>query len=182
MSWESRVAAAKMDPDTMTKACMELVDANGDGQLSKDELKVTPGLLSALIDLDENEDDQLSEEEIFKRFELYVNSRVGLQSIDCRVTLNGTPMRDAHVELVPEPYMADFIESAAGDVINGNTGAVEISTDPELPGVRPGFYRVEITSPTVKIATKYNEETIYGIEVAPVQKQNARSIFNVKKR
>jgi len=171
-----------MDPETMTKACMDLVDKDGDGQLTKEELKVTPGMLSALVDLDRDKDNQLSREEVFQRFELYVNSRVGLQGVACSVTLNGQPLRDAHVDLVPEPYMAEFIEPAAGDVINPNTGAVEISTNPELPGVRPGFYRVEITSPTVEIAAKYNEDTIYGIEVAPVQKENASSHFKVKKR
>lgn len=168
----------------MTQSCMDLVDADQDGYLTNEELKVSPGLRSALVDLDEDQDKQLSRAEVFARFEMYVNSRVGLQSIDCTVTMNGRPLKDAHVDLIPEPYMADFIEPAAGDVINQYTGAVEISTDPELPGVRPGFYRVVITSPTVEIAAKYNDETIYGIEVAPIQKQDGAnaSHFKVKKK
>jgi hypothetical protein len=182
LSRESRVPAAKMDPETMTQKCMDLVDADSDGLLTKAELKVTPGLLSALVDLDEDKDKQLSRDEIFKRFELYVTSRVGLQGVDCSVTINGRPLRDAHVDLIPEAYMAEFIEPAAGDVINENTGAVEISTHADLPGVRPGIYRVEITSPSVDIASKFNKETIYGMEVAPIQKENESHQFRVKKR
>ena len=122
MFGEARVKAAKMDPEAMTKACLDLVDTDGDGQLTKSELKVVPGLLSALEDLDGNDDKKLSRDELLERFQLYVTSRVGLQSIDCTVTIHGRPLPDAHVDLIPEPYMADFIEPAAGDVINPNTG------------------------------------------------------------
>ena len=34
-------------------------------------------------------------------------------------------------------------------------------------GVRAGMYRVEITSPSIKIGKKYNEETTLGVEVSP---------------
>ena len=78
--------------------------------------------------------------------------------------------------------MADGLEQAAGEVINVNTGYAEISTDPELPGVRPGIYRVEITSPSVEISPKYNTETIYGIEVAPVQQERPTRHFDVRRR
>jgi hypothetical protein len=179
---ESRVVAPVMDPVAMTEQCFELVDADKDGQLTKRELKATPGLLSALVDLDVNKDDQLSREEILSRFQLYVDSQVGLQGFNCTVTMNGRPLRDGHVELIPEPFMAEFIEPAAGDVINTSTGMAEVSTDPELPGVRPGIYRVEITSPTVEISPRYNTETIYGVEVAPVQQEAPNRNFPVKRR
>lgn len=179
---ESRVVAPDMDPEAMTQKCMELNDADADGFLTKTELKASPGLASALIDLDEDKDQKLSRDEIHKRFDLYVESRVGLQGLHCTITMNGRPLADAQVKLVPEPYMADYIEPAAGEVINVNTGYAEISTDPELPGVRPGIYRVEITSPSVEISPKYNKETIYGIEVAPIQQERPTRHFDVKRR
>ena len=181
-SRESRVAAPFMDAEAMTQQCMELVDADDDGFLTATELKVTPGLLSALVDLDEDKDRKLSRDEIFNRFMLYVDSRVGLQGLSCTVTLNGQPLRDGQIKLVPEPFMAEYIEPAAGEVINVDTGYAEISTGPELPGVQPGIYRVEITSPSVDISPNYNEQTIYGIEVAPIQQENPRRHFNVKRR
>ena len=76
----------------------------------------------------------------------------------------------------------DDIEPATGEVINADTGFAEISTDPELPGVQPGIYRVEITSPSVDISPNYNENTVYGIEVAPIQQESPRRHFNVKRR
>jgi hypothetical protein len=171
-----------MDPEAMTQKCLELVDTDGDELLTKSELKVTPGLLSALVDLDKDKDGKLSRVELLDRFKFYVESRVGLQGLNCTVTMNGRPLHDAHIDLVPEPFMIDYIEPAQGDVINANTGYVELSTDPELPGVRPGIYRVEITSPSVEIAAKYNTETIYGIEVAPIQQESPSRQFNVKRR
>ena len=154
----------------MTASCMELVDSDKDGMLTKTELKVTPGLLSAAGDLDENSDGKLSRDEIFTRFELYIQSKVGLQGFSCKIQrANGDPIEDAQIKLVPEPFMADYIETAEGEVIDENTGFAELTSDPEVPGtVRVGMYRVEITSPTIKIPSKYNEKTTLGVEVAPV--------------
>ena len=40
--------------------------------------------------------------------------------------------------------------------------------------------RIEVER--LDIAAKYNEQTIYGIEVAPIQQENPTRQFNVKRR
>jgi hypothetical protein len=82
---------------------------------------------------------------------------------------NGRPLQDGHVRLIPEPFLEGIIEAAEGDVVDDRTGMAEVSTpnDDDLFGVRCGMYRVEITSPSVKIGKKYNEETILGVEISP---------------
>jgi hypothetical protein len=48
-------------------------------------------------------------------------------------------------------------------------GQVQVITEGEdNPGAPIGMFRVEITSPDVKIPAKYNTETTLGVEVSPV--------------
>ena len=60
------------------------------------------------------------------------------------------------------------MEAAKGEIVDDMTGlaAFDIPGD-DFGGVRPGMYRIAITSPDVKIPAKYNDETTLGIEVSP---------------
>jgi len=164
------VAAPDWDVDDITDKAMAQCDQDGDGLLTSTELKSAPGLAYAARQLDKNEDEMVSRDEVRQRFQDYLDSKVGIQGFNCFVLMkNGRPLHDGHVRLVPEPFLEGIIEVAEGDVVDKRTGAAEITTvnDEGLFGVRSGMYRVEITSPSTKIGKKFNEETLLGVEISP---------------
>jgi hypothetical protein len=162
-----RVGAPEWDPEKITDDCLALVDSDKNGSVSASELKLAPGLQYCAKQLDTNGDNQLSRDEILERFKLYVETKVGLKGYGCRVRLNGQPADGVEVRLVPEPFLADYIEPATGQASEGNVSIT--SPNPEgLPFARIGMYRVEITSPHVKIPAKFNTETTLGVEISPV--------------
>lgn len=166
----SRVAAPEWDAEGITDKAMEQCDEDKDGLLTKTELKNAPGLAYALRQLDTDGDKKLSRDEVQQRFQDYLDSKVGVQGFTCYVQLkNGQPLHDGHIKLIPEAFLEGVIEAAEGDVIDDRTGMAEVTTpnDEGLFGVRSGMYRVEITSPSMKIGKKYNEETTLGVEISP---------------
>lgn len=168
----SRVEAPQMDPEAISTACMEQCDKDGDGFISSKEAKEhAPGLAYAFRQLDvDPEDKKLSKEEVRQRFQDYVDSKMGVKGFNCFVvTRSGRALADGHVRLVPEDFMLGTVEAGEGDVVDDVTGMAEVAypNDEGLFGMRAGMYRVEITSPTVKIGAKYNEQTTLGVEVSP---------------
>jgi hypothetical protein len=154
------------DPPNVADSAMELFDSNGDGLLSGDELAKSPGLLAGLDVIDTDDDQNVSAAEIIARFELYEQRKLGLRGREFRVTYKGRPLADAAVRLVPEPFLEGIIEPATGitrpdGIVNPNAGV------DGLPGLRPGYYRIEVTSDKVNLPAKYNTETILGAEVSP---------------
>lgn len=166
---KGRVEAPELDPESMAQGAMDLCDSNSDGLIDKTEVKQSPALDFALDDIDGDGDGKISHAELLERFTIYKETAVGLQSITMHVVQrNGDGLMGATVRLVPEPFMPDSIEEATGSVIDPGNGLVEIMTLPPDPGVRVGMYRVEVTSDNVKVPSKYNTDTKWGIEVPPI--------------
>lgn len=160
------VSLPDWDPSGISETVMELFDSDGNGLLSGDELKKSPGLLAGLDIIDTDDDQKISAAEIVARFELYEQQKLGLRDRKFRVTYNGKPLADANVKLVPEPFLEDVIEPATG--VTGPDGNVQPSSGVDgLRGMRPGYYRIEVTSDKVKLPAKYNTETVLGAEVSP---------------
>lgn len=165
------VGAPELDAPKMTDDAMALCDADGDGFITSTEVKASPALKFAMDDIDLDGDGKLSRDELKERFDIYVTTATGLKSVSLfvrRGSKNGDGLVGATVRLVPEPFMADYIEEAEGEVIDPSNGMVEIMTLPPNPGVRVGMYRVEIESDDMKVKAKYNTETTLGIEVPPI--------------
>ena len=170
-SSKGRVEAPELNADAMADSAMDLCDSDGDGFISSSEIKASPALKFAKEDIDTDGDGKLSRDELLERFNIYVDTSVGLQGITLNVrkgSVNGDGLMGATVRLVPEPFMADYIEEAEGKVIDPSNGLVEIMTLPPDPGVRVGMYTVKIESDDFKIASKYNEKSTLGIEVPPI--------------
>jgi hypothetical protein len=169
------VSVPKFDPEKIADEAMKLCDSNGDGFLDKNELKTAPGLEFASKALDENKDKKLSREEVLQRFKDLVEAGSGMVGFTCFVLRgDGTPLEDAMIKLIPEPFLAEYIPEAEGQTVDYRNGAVNVTTpnSESASGVRPGMYRVEIRSNTLKIPAKYNDKSVLGVEVIPFTDPN----------
>ena len=156
------------------KLAMEQYDKNGDGKVAGDELDKAPGLKAALKTLDTNGDGAVSADEVEARVNAWIDMKVGMILLRCRVTLDGDPLTGAKVVFEPESFLGDEIKAASGETnIYGDVGAVippEERTDPTLPGgAHIGLYKVRISkivNGNETIPARYNTETILGQEVS----------------
>ena len=163
----SRIEAPEWDVDAITAACMQQADEDQDGSITKTEAKANaPSLAYALQELDTDQDKSLSEDEVRARFQDLANAKTGVQGFGAKFLYKGRPF-PGEIRLVPEPFLAGVIEEAEGvpDEFTGDTN-FDIPGD-EFYGVRPGMYRIEVTSDKAKIPAKYNTETTLGISVSP---------------
>jgi hypothetical protein len=165
----SRVDAPSWDPDGFADAIMTKLDANTDGSVDAKELKGAPGLEWGARYVDADKNQLLSREELVARFQMYKDMRLGLGSKQIQLSYRGRPLGGAKIRLVPEFFLAEVVEPATGEA--PPDGIVSPVTEgAEVPGVRPGFYRVVVESPNVKIPAKYTsaESTSLGLEISPV--------------
>jgi hypothetical protein len=166
-SGPSRVYPQGIASNAAQKA-MELYDTNKDGVLDAAELEKAPGLKAALKEVDKNGDGKISADEINARIEAWKQSKVGRLSMECSVLHNGQPLAGATVKFVPESFLGSELKEGSGATdANGFARiSMAISGPDDLPGMSPGFYRVEITKSGENIPAKYNTETVLGQEVA----------------
>jgi hypothetical protein len=110
----------------------------------------------------------VSATQIVARIKMWQKSKLGRMSLRCSVMQDGQPLAGANVKFVPERFLGDNMPEASGKTDeNGNAMlSVPPETPTDLPGVPPGFYRVEITKPGVDIPPQYNTKTVLGQEVA----------------
>jgi hypothetical protein len=162
-------APPSLDPPQAASQALADYDTNKDGALDAKELEKCPGLQGALKKIDKNNDGRLSADEIAERLQLF--QRVGLlTSARVEVTLDGAPLGQAKVTLVPEKFMGAAFKSATGVTdVNGNA---PLQVEGAYKGLVPmGYYRVEVSKKDgagqEAIPARYNTQTILGQEVAP---------------
>jgi hypothetical protein len=174
-----------IDPAAAAREALAAYDADGDGTLSREELKKCPGLLSSLSRFDANGDGRISAEEIAARIRTWQGHKVGLMRFSCKVTAGGRPLAGATVRLVGEKFLGDALKPASG--LTQANGVANVTVSPEdlpadcqgLSGVFPGVYRVEVTHPSRTIPAKYNTQTVLGQEVALDTAGSAGVVFDV---
>jgi hypothetical protein len=165
-----RVYPPAIDAKKAGTKAIELFDKNKDGKLSGDELDKCPGLKAAMAQVDPDGKGEVTADMITARIVAWQNTKLGRMSLRCSVMHNGEPLPGANVKFVPEPFLGldqkKYTATGKTDD-NGNAMLSLPSLGPaELPGVPPGFYRVEVTKEKMKIPAKYNKETTLGQEVA----------------
>jgi hypothetical protein len=175
----SRIQSPSFSGSSAAKKALEAFDKNGDGLLDDAELAASPGLLVAKSAIDTNRDGKLSADEIAARVNSYRSSGIGLMSIVCSVTRDGQPLSGATVRFVPEPFLADVIQSAEGKT--ERDGSVELRADGmALPGIQLGLYRVEVSLRNSKgsetIPEKYNSRTTLGQEISGDMRETVANI------
>ena len=166
----SRIHPPAIDASAAGRLAIEQYDTDGDGLIKNAELNKAPALKAAIDNLDTNEDGGVSAEEIAARVEAWQESKTGKMALSCTVTYRGRPLQGATVKFVPEKFLGDEIQTAAGETDEFGRAALSVPPDPDVPGdvrgVQCGLYRVEITKQDTKIPAMYNTETILGQEVA----------------
>jgi hypothetical protein len=160
----SRIDAPSWDPSGFADEVMEKLDTNGNRQIDDGELAAAPGLEFGAKFIDSNSDGQLSHEELVKRFQFYVDRRIGLTNKSMQLIYKGRPLARAEVRLVPEFFLTELLEPATGTTDDSGTVLPNIpSNDLRTPLMRPGYYRVEVA----KLPAEFNAATTVGVELSP---------------
>jgi hypothetical protein len=151
-----------------------MYDKDGDGALAGSELDAVPGIKKNLSRYDSNGDSRVSRDEIAERLNNWSKQQLAIMGCSYVVTLDGQPLADAEITLVPEPYLGPNVKPASG-VTAPNSIARMSHADEDLPksangrpiaGVKGGTYKVQVTHPARKIPAKYNTATELGEEIA----------------
>ncbi|MCA9189799.1 MAG: hypothetical protein R3E01_15355 [Pirellulaceae bacterium] len=177
----SRVSAPEWDPQVLTTKAFELYDKNSDGKLDKKELEASPGINNALGRIDDDRDGAVSQGELTKRFELYAELKQGLRGQSFRITLDGRPLSDANVRLVPEPFLEGLVDEASGVTLSDGVVTPQTDLDGEkFPAIRNGFYRVEVESPLIKTDRQKKSAAALGFEMSPVTERDVPAVYELR--
>ena len=158
----------------VTERAMNHLDDDGDGKLSKAELKECPGLFRSRKLIDQDNDNAISSTELQARLQAYLDEQLAIVDRPIHIQRGGRQLTGATVELLPEGFMADIIEPASGTTDERGIVRPSIELDEEIRGVgtrgyRSGVYRVKVSkkdsSGKELLPKKYNKETTLGIEV-----------------
>ena len=167
-----RADVPDVSPSAAAAAAVEQYDADGNGELSHDELAACPGILSVVAKYDKDNDGQVTADEIAARIQYWRDAKVAILSLPCIVTLDGAPLAGAEMKFVPERYLGESVLPASGTTDERGYAEVAIAAD-ALPadmkgihGVHCGTYKIQITHPTQQIPAKYNTATVLGHETS----------------
>ena len=167
-----RIMPPAIDAKEAGKKALTQYDLDGDGAVGAQELDKAPALKAAVKNLDRNDDGKITAEEITARIKAWQDSKVGLMSLVCLVTLDGKPVEGAKVTLAPERFLGTEIKPATG--VSDENGianlTIPIAPDSDLPsGMACGLYRVQVSwqkEGKELIPARYNTQTTLGREVA----------------
>jgi hypothetical protein len=180
-SRSSRVAMPDVDPRSAAAAAIKSYDKDGDGRLNESELVSCPAINSARAHFDTDGDRQVSEQEIAQRLAQIYSAGVGVMEVRCTVMRGGRPLSGATVRFVPEPFLSQWIQPAAGTT--DSSGAVTPTVAAEqLPDslrnvslMQAGLYRVEIEHPSIVSAAAKP----LGFEADPTSREGNIAQFNL---
>jgi len=167
-----RIVPPGISASAAGKGAMAEYDTDGDGAVAGDELEKAPSLKAALGNLDSNQDGRVTADEVQARVEAWQESRIGIMSLGCRVTLDGNPLTGANVTFEPEKFLGDEVHAASGTTDQSGSAYLTIAEehrqDPAIAGAQCGLYKVRITAGGGEqmIPAQYNTKTTLGAEVA----------------
>ena len=153
---------------------MAWLDSNADGALDAAECEPCPAIREAFAKIDSDGDDRIARAELTARIDSWSASGTALLAAPIRVLLDGRPLADAKVTLVPEAFLGDAIKPSSG--VTDRTGVVRPSVakehlpDARLSGAHFGFYKVTVSKfsgGSDRIPAKYNAQTTLGLELSP---------------
>jgi len=182
---EEPVPPVQIAPGAAGSAAVELLDKDGDAQLSQSEIQQAPSIAASIKYIDANNDGQVAADEISARIQSWKETQIGLMSLNCQVQLDGKPLKDANVRLEPERFLIDDLLHAEGRTNASGVAVLRMidadgnpHSDPGM--VRPGFYKVRITHDRYRLPARYNTATTLGVEVAPDRPASAIAAFALR--
>lgn len=166
-----RIPSPVVDAAAAGEEALGKYDANKDGAISGEELDKAPALKAASRRIDANTDGKITASEVTARIRQWQATKLGLTMVQCVVRMDGKPLADARVTLVPEEFLGPNVQQATGTTdANGNASlSIAHPPRPRLAGVAPGFYRVEISKQangSETVPAQYNTATTLGLEIA----------------
>ena len=174
--YRSPACAWRIDPVAAAQKAIEMYDTNHDGKISGEELDQCPPLKDAIDRIDRTGVKEVTAENLAVRIRVWQASPLAntLIWMGCTVTRNGKPLEGAIVKFVPEKFLGDFLQTAAGLAPSDAKGRVSVTipipadedSGDHLGGETIGLFRIEVTKPGEDIPAKYNTETILGSEFA----------------
>ena len=165
-----------LDPDGVGAAAVLQYDTNGNGQIEPAELASSPGLSDAVEHTDEDGDGNLTAEEIANRIRFHDLRKVRVMPVRYQVTLDGEPLADAKLTLVPERFYGGSLPGASGTTDAEGFVKPTVAFDEKLrsdelgplTGVHPGVYHIEVSKKDASgaelVPAKYNTATQLGLE------------------
>lgn len=165
-----RLSAPDVNAGSAAAKAVEEFDKNGDGVLQKDELQACPALADASGAYDADRNGDLTLDEVKEGINRWAATRTGAMMLPFRITLDGRPVADADVKLVPVSFLADSIKPNVGKADSSGSGMLGLAPEdrpsnaPSTPLATPGLYRVEITDPSGTVPAQFNTESTLGIE------------------
>lgn len=179
-----RLAPPEVKPAESAQAALVALDKNQDQRISREECAASPPLLAAFERYDKNPTDkQLTADEIAARLQAMLDTRLGQMPCYCEVVLDGSPLVEANVRLVPDPMLGDALSVAEGQTDDRGVAQPQLlNAEPGTPGINFGLYRVEITHPQKKIPERYNTATTLGMEISPTERDTDHARFELKSK
>jgi hypothetical protein len=170
----SAIKPPRISGTDAAEAALGEFDKNGDGVIGSEELELAPGLRAGLAAFDTNGDKLIDGNEIKSRVAAWRDSKVGLITIRCDVTLNDMPLEGAQVIFDPAKFLGDQVQAAVGTTDRFGTAYMSIPKSkrpaPDAPaGVQFGLYYVrvsKIVDGKDVIPARYNTSTEIGQEIS----------------
>ncbi len=186
-SQPTRVEMPGINPSDAGSKAVSMYDTNKDGAISGDELQQVPAIKAALARYDNGGDGKVTADTIARRLQQWLDTKLSLMTVPCRVTLDGKPLEGATVTLEPEPFLGPSIEPATGTT--DATGSVLLSVNGKPGLVRIGLYKVKVSKQVggkETIPARYNgDHTELGVEVAqdsPQMERGAQFVLALKSK
>jgi hypothetical protein len=146
------VTPPDIDPSAAAAAAVAQYDKNGDKALSAQEIESSA---LSLVKWDADKSGSISQDEIARRLQRYVDGGTGMHGLSCEVRRAGQPLADAQVTLEPEKFLGGAVSPAYGKT--GSDGRAQLSVAeefrlrPDVIAAEVGLYTVKITHPQVSI-------------------------------
>jgi hypothetical protein len=162
-----RMEQGGVDAKAAGAAAIAEYDTNHDGAISGAELDKSPGLKAALKSFDNAGDGKVTADTIAGRIGLWQQSKAALVNVGVVIMLDGQPLPNAAVTMVPEKFLGPNVSQAKGTT---NTQGVAAMNVDGKKGAGFGLYRVEVSllaNGQEALPAKYNKNTELGLEVSP---------------
>ncbi|MEO1990742.1 MAG: hypothetical protein ABGW78_02330 [Pirellulales bacterium] len=148
-------------------------DSDSNGVLDANEMSTSTIIQPVLQRADRDNNGEVTHAELTNRFATYVADELNMTTFPCRLMLDGRPLAQATVSLMPEAFMGQGYEIATGTT--SQSGHTVLSTpsiaSSGFSGIYFGVYRLDVSKKNTRgeelVPAHYNSASQIGQEIAP---------------